>query len=108
MAAANKAEVVYVHDKQKPAEKRLGLNLMINMLSQSTNSNEEKHLADWVYHLTEVLIITGEHTVPSKDMVKRLLMNYWNGDIEQEHLRKLIALLPNDVFDESSMTGSKA
>jgi hypothetical protein len=35
-------------------------------------------------------------------------MNYRNGDIEQEHLRKLIALLSNDVFDESSITGSKA
>ncbi len=71
MAAANKAEVVYVHDKPKPAEKRLGLNLVINMLSQLTNSNGEKHLAEWVYHLAEVLIITGEHIVPSKDMVKR-------------------------------------
>ncbi len=44
----------------------------------------------------------------SKDMVKRLRMNYRNGNIEQEHLQKLIALLSNNVFDESSMTGSKA
>ncbi len=92
------SEVVYVHDKRKPVEKRLGLNLMINMLSQSTHSNGGKQLAKWVYHLTEVLIITGEHTVPSKTMVKRLLMNYKNSYIEQVHLRKLIALLSNDVF----------
>ncbi len=39
MEAANKAEVIVVHDKQKPAEKRLGLNLMINVLSLWTNSN---------------------------------------------------------------------
>ncbi len=45
--------------------------------------------------------------MPSKEMVKRLLMNYRNGHIEQEHLQKLKALLSNNVFDESSMTGSK-
>ncbi len=57
MAAANKAKVVYVHDKQKPAAKQLGLNLMMSMLSQLTNSNGEKRLAEWVDHLAEILII---------------------------------------------------
>jgi hypothetical protein len=86
MAAANKAEDVYTHDKQKPAEKLMGLNLMINMLSLSTNSNGEKHSAEWAYHLAEVLIIIGEHTMPSKNMATCLLMNYKNSDLEQENL----------------------
>ena len=108
MATASKAAVVYVQDKQKPAEKRLGLNLMINMLSQTTNTNGEKLLPEWVYHLAEVLIMIGEYKVPSKKMVKSLLMKYNNGDIPTEDLRQLITALSDDVFDESSAQDSRA
>ncbi len=77
------------------------------MLSQLTNSNGEKRLAEWVDHLAEILIILW-HTVPSNDMVKCLLMNCKYCNIEQEHCWKLIVLLSNTVFDESLMTGSRA
>ena len=108
MATASKATVVYVQDKQKPAEKRLGLNLMINMLSQTTNSSGERLLPEWVYHLAEVLIMIGEYKVPSKKMVIALLMKYNNGDIPSEDLRTLIAALSDDVFDESSAQDTRA
>ena len=108
MATASKAAVVYVQDKQKPAERRLGLNLMINMLSQTTNTNGEKFLPEWVYHLAEVLIMIGEYKVPSKKMVKSLLMKYNNVDIPTEDLRQLITALSDDVFDESSAQDSRA
>jgi hypothetical protein len=37
--SAFNATVVYIQDSQSPAEKRLALNLMINMLSQNTDKS---------------------------------------------------------------------
>jgi hypothetical protein len=36
MAEANKATSIFVAEKQTPAEKRMALSFMINMLSQQT------------------------------------------------------------------------
>jgi hypothetical protein len=48
MARANMAATVL--ETPIPAEKPLRLNLMINMLSQTINSNGEKLLSEWVHH----------------------------------------------------------
>jgi hypothetical protein len=64
---------VFIDQKQTPAEQRLGLNLMTNVLCQSTNSSGEKLLDETVYHLAEFLVMTGGHIVPSKGMVAQLL-----------------------------------
>ena len=59
MATTNKANtVLYIQNKQNSAEKRSGLNLMINMLSQTKNSAGNILLDATVIHIAEFLIIT--------------------------------------------------
>ena len=48
--SAFNATVVYIQDSQSPAEKRLALNMMINMLSQNTDKSG-KTLLDQMYIL---------------------------------------------------------
>jgi hypothetical protein len=69
---------IFIDQKQTPAEQRLGLNLMINVLCQSTNSSGEKLLHETVYHLAEFLVMTGS---PSKGIVAQLLTKYDKSDI---------------------------
>ena len=97
---SNKA-TIYVRQDQKPADQRLGLNLMITMLSQSLNQNGETYLADEVIQLAEFFTIMDIDKVPSRDMVRQILMQYSKDDIPKELLKKLINGLSNDIFDES-------
>ena len=93
---------IFVDQKQTPAEQKLGLNLMINVLCQSTNSSGEKLLHETVYHLAEFLVMTGGHIVPSKGMVAQLLTKYDKADISSQDLRKMISILSDNVFDDST------
>jgi hypothetical protein len=52
------ATVVYIQDSQSPAEKRLALNLMINMLSQNTDKSGKTLLDQNVHRIAEILVIT--------------------------------------------------
>ena len=55
--SAFNATVVYIQDSQSPAEKRLALNLMINMLSQNTDKSGKTLLDQNVHRIAEVLVI---------------------------------------------------
>jgi hypothetical protein len=77
MTEANQATSIFVSEKQTPAEKRLALSLMINILCQTIiNKHGDKLLPKWV---AEVLIMTGKQKVPTKGMVVQLLTQYSNG-----------------------------
>ena len=66
MATTNKANtVLYIQNKQNSAEKRFGLNLMINMLSQTKNSAGNILLDATVNHIAEFLIITKGNKLPT-------------------------------------------
>ncbi len=73
MAEANQATTIFVAEKQTPAEKRMALSFMTNMWSQTNDKHGDKLLPEWVNHLAEVLIMTGEQKVPTKGMVAQLL-----------------------------------
>ena len=75
---------------------------MINVLCQSTNSSGEKLLHETVYHLAEFLVMTGGHIVPSKGMVAQLLTKYDKADISSQDLRRMISILSDNVFDDST------
>ncbi len=66
MTEANKATVcVYLQDNQSPAEKKFSLNLMINMLSQTINSNGDILLDATVNHIAEILIVPKRTKLPN-------------------------------------------
>ena len=66
MTEANKATVcVYLQDNQSPAEKNFSLNLMMNMSSQTENSNGDILLDATVNHIAEFLIITKGNKLPN-------------------------------------------
>jgi hypothetical protein len=64
--SAFNATVVYIQDSRSPAEKRLALILMINMLSQNTDKSG-KTLLDQNVHRPEVLqvVITQTNKLPN-------------------------------------------
>jgi hypothetical protein len=84
MAEANQATTIFVAEKQTPAEKRMELSFMINILSQTSDKHGDKLLPEWINHLAEVLIMIGEQKVPTKGMVTQLLTRYNNGDIPKD------------------------
>ena len=53
MAEANQATTIFVAEKQTPAEKRMALSFMINMLSQTNDKHGDKLLPEWVNQLAE-------------------------------------------------------
>jgi hypothetical protein len=108
MAEANQATTIFVAEKQKSAEKRMALSFMINMLSQTNDKHGDKFLPDWVNHLAEVLIMTGEQKVPTKGMVAQLLTRYNNGDILKDDLHKMISIISDNVFDDSTESRAKS
>ena len=108
MAEANQATTIFVAEKQTPAEKRMALSFMINMLSQTNDKHGDKLLPEWVNHLAEVLIMTGEQKVPTKGMVAQLLTRYNNGDILKDDLRKMISIIFDNVFDDSTESRAKS
>jgi hypothetical protein len=66
---------------------------MINTLRQTNDKHGDKLLPEWVNHLAEDLIMTGEQKVPTKGMVAQLLRRYNNGDILKDDLRKMISII---------------
>ncbi len=68
---SNKA-TIYVRQDRKLADQRLGLNLMITMLSQSLNQKGETYLADEVIQLAEFFTIMYIDKVTSRDMVRQI------------------------------------
>ena len=113
MASTNKAtKVVYIFDKQTPAEKRYGLNLMINMLSQASNSAKEKFLDASVNHVAEFLIITKGNKLPSVRQFIEMISLYPHRDIPLSIRQKMLAKLSDGVFAETpakeKMTSSMA
>jgi hypothetical protein len=55
-----------------------------------------------MYHLAELLVMTGGHFVPSKGIVAQLLTKYSNPDISSQDLLKMISILSDNVFDDST------
>jgi hypothetical protein len=80
--SAFNATVVYIQDSQSPAEKRLALNLMINMLSQNTDKSGKTLLDQNVHRIAEVLVITLQFTqtnrLPSREQLLQLVECYEN------------------------------
>jgi hypothetical protein len=65
--SAFNAMVVYIQDSQSPAENRLALNLIINMLSQSTDKTGKTLLDQNVHRIAEVLVITQTNRLPNRE-----------------------------------------
>ena len=74
MILVNKVpSVVYIQDNQNSEEKRFGLNLMINMLSQTRNSTGDSLLDSTVHHIAECLIIMKVNRLPNAEQMIELL-----------------------------------
>jgi hypothetical protein len=102
MATTNEANTVhYIQNKQNSAEKRFGLNLMINMLSQTKNSAVNILLDATVNHVGEFLIITKGNKLPTVRQFIDMLRFYPHGDIPFQTKQKMIAKLSGGIFDES-------
>jgi hypothetical protein len=86
----------------------MALSFMINMLSQTNDNHCDKLLPEWVNHLASVLIMTGEQTVPTKGMAAQLFTSYSNGDILKKDLRKMISIISDNVFDDSTDSTAKS
>ncbi len=67
--SAFNATVVYIQDSQSSAEKRLALNLMINMLSQNTDKSGKTLLDQNVHRIAEVLVITQTNRLPNREQL---------------------------------------
>ena len=99
MTEANKATVcVYLQDNQSPAEKKFSLNLMINMLSQTKNSNGDILLDAMVNHIAEFLIITKGTKLPNVKQFIEMLRLYPHGDIPDNTKRQMIAKLSDGIL----------
>jgi hypothetical protein len=109
MIEANKATVcVYLQDNQAPAEKRFSLNLIINMLSQTKNTNGDILLDATVNHIAEFLFITKGTKLPNVKQFIEMFRLYPHGDIRDSTKRQMIANLSDGIFDESSAKGESS
>ncbi len=93
---------LFIDQKQTPAEQRLGLNLMINVLCQSTNSSGEKFVARDCVSSCWISGHDGWTYFTSEGIVARLLTKYDKSDILSQDLRKMISILSDNVFDDST------
>ena len=102
MASTKSAtKVVYIYDRQNSAEQRSGLNLMINMLSQTSNSDKVKLLDASVNHVAEFLIITKGNKIPNVQQFIEMLDLYPHRDIPLSTRKKMMAKLSDGIFVES-------
>ena len=101
MASASQSTVVYIQDDQTPAEKRFGLNLMINMLSQNKNSEGQTLLDESVYHIAEILMITQTNKLLNAHQLIELIQQYPRSDLSLEVKKKMMQQLSDSCFDES-------
>ncbi len=97
--------VVYIQDSQTPAEKQLGLNLMMNTLSQTKNSKGEALLPTPVQQIAELLIMINENRLPNCQQMIKLMEEYPHADIPLQQKQMIIAKLSEGVFDESPVKG---
>ena len=98
--------VVYIQDSQTPEEKQLGLNLMMNTLSQTKNSKGEASLPTQVQQIAELLIMINENRLPNRQQMIKLMEEYPHDDISPEKKQTIIAKLSESVFDESPVKGT--
>jgi hypothetical protein len=98
--------VVYIQDSQSPEEKQLGLNLMMNTLSQTKNSKGEASLPTQVQQIAELLIMINENRLPTRQQMIKLMEEYPHDDISPEKKQTIIAKLSESVFDESPVKGT--
>ena len=101
MASASRVTVVYIQDNQSSAEKRFGLNLMINMLSQNKNSEGQTFLHESVYHIAEILMITQTNKLLNSHQLMELIRAYPRSDIPLEAKKIILKQLSDSYFDES-------
>jgi len=92
---------VYIQDNQSSAEKRFGLNLMINMLSQNKNSEGQTFLHESVYHIAEILMITQKNKLLNLHHLMELIREYPRSDIPLEAKKIILKQLSDSYFDES-------
>jgi hypothetical protein len=59
-------ENIFIQEGQSPAERRFGLNFMINAMSQNTDTEKRTKLDPNVHKIAEVLLITQTSTPPSQ------------------------------------------
>ena len=99
--SAFNATVVYIQDSQSPAEKRLALNLMINMLSQNTDKSGKTLLDQNVHRIAEVLVITQTNRLPSREQLLQLVECYENESMTNIMRKDMMQKLSEGIFQES-------
>ena len=60
---------IHIHEGQSPAERRFGLNLMINVTSQNTDKEKRSKLDLNVHKIAEVLLITQTSMLLNKEQL---------------------------------------
>ncbi len=71
-ASAFNATVVYIQDSKSPAEKRLAINSMKNMLSQIQTKQARLHC------IAEVLVVMRTNRLPNREKLLQLVEGYDN------------------------------
>ena len=106
--SAFNATVVYIQDSQSPAEKRLALNLMINMLSQNTDKSGKTLLDQNVHRIAEVLVITQTNRLPSREQLLQLVECYENESMTNIMRKDMMQKLSEGIFQESPIKKDKS
>lgn len=101
MTSANKANVVYIHETQSPAEKRHGLNLMLSMLSQRKDDDGKMLLHKAVFQIAEIFVIMDTNQLPDADQLMRIIEEYSNDDIPPDVKKQFLIQLSEGIFNES-------
>ncbi len=106
--SAFNATVVYIQDSQSPAEKRLALNMMINMLSQITDKSGKTLLDQNVHRIAEVLVITQTNRLPSREQLLQLVECYENESMTNIMRNDMMQKLSEGIFQESPIRKDKS
>ena len=106
--SAFNATVVYIQDSQSPAERRLALNLMINMLSQNTDKSGKTLLDQNVHRIAEVLVITQTNRLPNREQLLQLVECYENESMTNIMRKEMMQKLSAGIFQESPIQKDKS
>ncbi len=69
---------IFIQEGQSPAEQRLGLNLMINVMRQNTDKEKQSKLDPNVHKIDEILITQRSMLLNKEQLI--ILWGTWNSD----------------------------
>ena len=106
MTSTQKDPVIYIKESQTQAEKRHGLNLMINLNSQRKNSHGKPLLHKSVHAMAEIFVTTGQNRLLTVDQLLQFIEKYPHDDMSSDLKSELLIQLSDDAFKETPVQRS--